>query len=121
MEEMPLTQMIDCLDVETGVRQIGGDRDLYRELLRQFVANYSGQGIEIQTEIKQGELKKAAHIAHSIKEIAGVLAAVPLHSAAQKLETALRNGGGQVEQPLAGFLVEFTATLIALCNEMTGV
>ncbi|WP_224963084.1 PAS domain-containing hybrid sensor histidine kinase/response regulator [Geomonas subterranea] len=101
------------IDFETGVRQTGGDRRLYRDLLKQFEREYQGQAAEIEREIKAGHKEEASRLAHSVKGIAGVLAAQPLHGAAQRLETALK-GDGSAAGELRDFEEELKATMACL-------
>ncbi|WP_224981343.1 PAS domain-containing hybrid sensor histidine kinase/response regulator [Geomonas agri] len=113
VEERPTVAKVDF---ETGVRQTGGDRKLYRDLLRQFEREYQNQGAEIEREIRAGNKEEAARLAHSVKGIAGVLAAQPLHGAAQRLETALK-GEGDPTRVLADFREELIGTIACLQAE----
>ncbi|UPU37195.1 PAS domain S-box protein [Geomonas paludis] len=104
------------IDFETGVRQTGGDRKLYRDLLKQFEREYQDQGAAIEREIRAGNKEEASRLAHSVKGIAGVLAAQPLHGAAQRLETALK-GEGDVTRVLSDFRDELQTTIACLQAE----
>lgn len=78
------------LDIPKGIRLVGGDRALYEELLRRFVLEYRKKGEETRHETEQGNYSKAAYIAYAVKEIACLLAAGPLQSAAARLESELK-------------------------------
>jgi CheY-like chemotaxis protein len=78
------------LDITQGIRLVGGDRALYEELLRRFVLEYREKGDEIRKETETGNISKAAYIAYGVREIAGLLAAGPLQSAAARIELELR-------------------------------
>ena len=91
------------LDRERGVRQIGGSRELYRDLLQRFAEEYRATPEALGSAIGRGNLPGAALIAHSVKGIAGVLAAVPLQCAAAELESALSGDGESVEAAMAEF------------------
>ncbi len=112
----PAGQMLPRVDFETGMRQTGGDRRLYLDLLRQFEHEYRDRGEEIEREVAAGRLDEAARLAHSVKGIAGVLAAQPLQRAAQRLESALK-GEGESAQALADFQLELKLTIVALRTE----
>lgn len=101
-------------DWEEGIRQIGGNRDLHRQLLRQFVKDYRETAEDIRTEMEQGNRCRAAAIAHSIKGAAGLLAALPLQNIARNLETALREGSECCTPHLASFIAEIDAVLTAV-------
>ena len=98
------------LDVEAGIRQLGGDRNLYLDLLGRFLREYAEKTEDVGQEVARGNLRDAAQLAHSVRGIAGVLAAGPLQLAAQNLERALNK-----EEPAAiGALVEvFREELLA--------
>ncbi|GEM_PF-5463880 len=78
------------LDVAQGIRLVGGDRALYEELLRRFVLEYREKGAVIRMETETGNFSKAAYIAYGVREIAGLLAAGPLQSAAARVELELK-------------------------------
>lgn len=104
------------VDVEAGVRHAGGDRRLYRELLRRFELEYRDSGETIEREVVAGRRDEAARLTHAVKGIAGVLAAQPLQRAAQRLESVLK-GEGEPAQALADFREELTLTMGALRAE----
>lgn len=112
----PTGQSPPKVDFETGVRQTGGDRRLYQELLRRFEAEYRACDEDIEREAAAGRVDEAARLAHSVKGIAGVLAACPLQRAAQRLESALK-GEGASAQALADFRLELKLTIAALRAE----
>ncbi len=115
-EQEPEAQ--ELLDVETGIRQIGGDRALYLELLNRFVQEYGGKAEEAGREVDSGNLQGALLLAHSIKGIAGVLAALPLQRAAQGLETGLRKNSGGIEPLVESFRDRLTATVAQVEREL---
>jgi signal transduction histidine kinase/ActR/RegA family two-component response regulator len=102
------------LDMEKGIEQIGGSRELYMSLLHRFADEYGTTPDALESEIGKGNLSGAALIAQSVKGIAGVLAALPLQSAAAELERALPQGGKRVRVTLAGFRHELESVLGAL-------
>jgi CheY-like chemotaxis protein len=106
------------LDVEKAVRQIGGDRKLYRDLLGRFVEEYGEKGKELRRDVTAGNLLRASHLAHAIKGVAGVLAAMTLQSAAQDLESALKQEKGDLEPLLSRFDEELAATLERVREEL---
>jgi len=110
--------MTACLDQESGIRQIGGSRQLYLDLLHRFVDEYAASPAQLEAEIGRGNLAQAAITAHSVKGIAGVLAALPLQRAAAELEGALAGGGERVAAALARFRYELEGVLGALPEEL---
>jgi CheY-like chemotaxis protein len=106
------------LDMAKGIAQIGGSRELYLSLLHRFSDDYGTTPDALESEIGKGNLSGAALIAQSVKGIAGVLAALPLQSAAAELERALPQGGKRVRVTLAGFRLELESVLCALPEEI---
>lgn len=96
-----------ALDMACGIRQIGGSRELYADLLHRFVDEYRDSAARLAAERERGDLAGAALIAHSVKGVAGVLAALPLQRAAGCLERALTQGAPE----LAGYLERFEREL----------
>jgi PAS domain S-box-containing protein len=99
------------VDVETGILQTGGSPEVYRELLATFLRDYCGKGEELRLEVQRGDLQSASRMAHSMKGVAGFIAALPLYDAAQRLETALVQGSQEVEPLLREFVHELAATV----------
>ena len=116
-EQPAAPQAARRIDVETGIRQTGGNRELYRDLLNRFELEYGAKGEEIRREVSIGNLQQASYLAHSVKGIAGVLAAVPLQSAAQRLETALKCNG-EIDLFVKEFQEELAATLAYLREDL---
>lgn len=107
-----------CLDIEKGIQQIGGSRELYLSLLHRFADEYGATPDALEREISKGNLSGAALIAQSVKGIAGVLAALRLQCAAAELERALPQGGERVHVTLAGYRRELESVLDALPEEI---
>ncbi|GFO68741.1 hypothetical protein GMLC_23200 [Geomonas limicola] len=96
-----------ALDLVLGIHQIGGSRELYTDLLHRFVEEYRDSADRLRAERERGDVAGAALIAHSVKGVAGVLAAVPLQRAAGCLERALTQGTPE----LSGYLEHFEREL----------
>jgi PAS domain S-box-containing protein len=118
-DEAGLRQTERAIDFQTGIRQIGGDRALYRDLLGRFAAEYGEKGEELRREVESGNLQHAARLAHSLTGVAGVLAALPLQSAAKRLEAALKSGDRGVELLVARFQGELAAALASVREELS--
>lgn len=102
------------VDFEAGVRLTGGDAAFYRDLLARFQQEYGARGEEVRRELALGNRQEASRLAHSVKGVAGVLAAYPLHGAAFRLESALKGSGGDPELHLAEFQAELSRALAYL-------
>lgn len=92
-EEQPLAGV---LDMESGIRRIGGDKNIYRLILQEFLKENRMVGLEMKKAIDAGEYAQAAQIAHKIKSSAGSIGAESMREAAAELQKALqetRQGG----------------------------
>jgi PAS domain S-box-containing protein len=79
------------IDLQTGLGRVGGNRELYRNLLFKFQRDYrdSTQQVKEALELKDQEL--STRLAHTVKGVAGNLGAKSLQSAAADLEAACKN------------------------------
>jgi signal transduction histidine kinase/DNA-binding response OmpR family regulator len=94
---------ISGIEVLEGLNRVAGNRQLYRNLLRQFADKQADAADQVAGAIKSGDLKLAERIAHTVKGVAGNLGIVVVQSVAQKLEKALRDGEKNLSVPLAEF------------------
>jgi len=93
---------IDGVDVEGGIKRVGGNSCLYRKLLSRFVRDFAGYGIEIRKNIEKGEYQSAERLAHTIKGASGNLGAERIQGAASQLDKSLKIGESD-DKALANF------------------
>lgn len=77
-------------DLASGLQRLQGNRKLYRKLLMNFSTDYAGVTKDIQTALDAGDLDQAHQLVHSLKGVAGNLAATDLHAATLKMEQAVK-------------------------------
>lgn len=104
----PAATLIDVegLDTADGLLRVGGNRNLYLKLLRQFVATEHDAPARIQERLAGQDRATAERMAHSIKGVAGNLGAKMVQAAASDLERAIKDGTPSAE---------------ALCDRLTSV
>jgi len=109
------------IDAAQGLRRVAGNRALYLRLLRQFVAEQAGAAEKVRASLERRDGKEAVHLAHTVKGVAGNLAAGPVQAAAGALEKALRDGMAppQVEA-LRARLAEALDRLVAALRPVLG-
>jgi two-component system sensor histidine kinase/response regulator len=112
----PSLPAVDGLDTVQGLRRVSGKQWLYMSLLRQFLDGQADAADKIRESLEQGERKVAERLAHTVKGVAGNLAAGPVQAAAGALEKAIRDGAapGRVEASrtkLADALARLSAAL----------
>jgi len=85
---------IQGLDTATGIQRVGGKRDFYEKMMRQFCDGEQAQAVDtIESLLAEENREDAERAAHSLKGVAGTLGADQLQRRAQALETALKDEG----------------------------
>ncbi len=87
-EEFP---EFDSIKVKQGIKNIGGNSRLYKKILQDFADDNKNTTTEIHNNIRVGDYKKAFIAVHTVKGVAGNMAAFSLYEAASQLEEALKN------------------------------
>jgi signal transduction histidine kinase/DNA-binding response OmpR family regulator len=90
------------INVTDGLRRVAGNKRLYRDLLMQFATN-SDPASEIAAALKSGDTRLAERLAHTVKGVAGNIGIMEVHSAAQRLEKAIREGHDSIPTLLDEF------------------
>jgi signal transduction histidine kinase/CheY-like chemotaxis protein len=94
---------IDGVDVKDGLKRVGGNSRLYRDLLIKFAAKHSDAGLQISDALHIGDRSTAERIAHTVKGVAGNIGIKPVQFAAEKLEKAIRESDSAVSTMLPDF------------------
>jgi HPt (histidine-containing phosphotransfer) domain-containing protein len=100
--------VVDGLDSNDGLARVGGNRSLYRKLLRQFL-DQEATPQQIADALAAGDWPLAERLAHTCRGVAGNLGARAVQQAAGSLEVGLRERADTTT--LAPLLSEFGATL----------
>ena len=87
-EELP--KSLAGFDLQTGLERLRGNNRLYRKLLLDFGARYTGVADEIRESLKARDLKQAHRLVNNLKGSAGDLAATDLLSAAIEMEKLVK-------------------------------
>jgi PAS domain S-box-containing protein len=96
-----LPETIAGIDVATVMRRLGGNHGLLVRLLRDFVRGHTADPTHIREALGRGDSERARHAAHSLKGVAGNLAATEVFAATVALEAALRRGeSGRIDAEL---------------------
>ena len=91
---------IDRQQVET---LLGGDGEMFVELLRGFVAEYGDSASWIEAALARGDRAGAAAHLHKLRGTAGYLGASGIVGASRQLEDALKAGSSEIPTLLAGY------------------
>ena len=98
---------IDGVDIKDGLKRVGGNSRLYRDLLMKFAAKHSDAGLQISDALHTGDRNTAERIAHTVKGVAGNIGIKTVQFAAEKLEKAIRESDSAA--PI--LLQDFTSVL----------
>ncbi len=101
--DLPDVPEIDGIDINDGLKRVGGNSSLYRDLLMKFAAKHVNAGLQIADALQIGDRNAAERIAHTIKGVAGNIGIKPVRLAAEKLEKAIRESDSAVETILYDF------------------
>jgi HPt (histidine-containing phosphotransfer) domain-containing protein len=105
----PTVPGIDSADL---LERIGGDRDLYWEVLGELSDSYRDAAAQIALALDR-DPAAAKHLAHTLKGVLGNLSAVELFPIAAELHEAIRDDR---LEPCPGLLERLGTGLPALCD-----
>jgi HPt (histidine-containing phosphotransfer) domain-containing protein len=103
------------LDRALGLRNMGGNEALYREVLQAYLKENRDTADRLDEAIREGRHEDAADIVHKITSSSGSIGAKALQDAATALHSALKEGTGERILPLQ---CRFTKLLRKLLEEM---
>ena len=107
---------IPGLDIEAGLKTVGGRMESLTRLLRKYAELHGGDGRILREEVAGGGIETARRLAHSLKGAAGFLGLLPIQALSGELEAALREGAprDQVERLLEAFERENASVCAAI-------
>ena len=94
---------IEGVDLADGLRRVGGNERLYRDLLVKFAAKNVDADLQIAAALKSEDRPMAERIAHTVKGVAGNLGIKRVQGAAEKLERAIHESDAGVSMILQDF------------------
>ena len=122
----PLTEeTLPGLNLESGLKRLGGNKVLYQTLLNDFYRDFSDVGEKIARSLqgnRQTDPDTTQQLVHAVKGVSGNLGATTLYEAAIALEKALKSNDETVwPTPLSSFKQALGQVLqtIATLNEAT--
>jgi CheY-like chemotaxis protein len=89
-EEEYLPVSLPGFDLAAGLARLHGNRRLYRKLLQDFAAKYSGVGGEMRHALSAGDMDLVYSLVHNLKGVAGNLSATDLLAAVVAMEKLVR-------------------------------
>jgi len=92
-EEVVELPALPGIDIENGIRRVGGNRKLYRNILLKFADSQRDAPERIRAAMADGDQETAVRLAHTLKGVAGNIGASRLQQQALAMEQALKDGG----------------------------
>jgi PAS domain S-box-containing protein len=110
------------VDVVKGIARLEGNADLYRELISELAQSHGEDAAEIRGALHAGNRERAAKIAHTLRGVAGNLAATLICQIATELEASLKGGEpynvDRLLSRLADSLAELRVLAVSLKDEL---
>lgn len=95
--QLKILRQVDGLNVETGLRILGGDASVYLRLIQQFAQKCQADTDYIVSQNAAENYPSILQTVHSIKGVAGNLGAIKIQELAADLEQAVRIGSGKAQ------------------------
>ncbi|MDA3971149.1 MAG: response regulator, partial [Desulfobulbaceae bacterium] len=87
----PMPASLPGIDIVNGLSRVGGNKDLYRGLLKDFYKEYGDAAGKIKESLGKEDKELGVRLAHTVKGVAGNLGAEPLQAAGADLEAAIKD------------------------------
>lgn len=113
----PLTvPEIPGIDIQDGLRRMGGSTVGYLALLARFRGNQGGAGAAIREALDDGRMEVAERLAHTLKGVSATIGAGSLHEHAKLLESAIKINSG--EEEISSLLESAVGELNNVCQAL---
>ncbi len=102
----PISELVstnEMLDVALGLRRVGGDADVYKELLNDFINELPTKLEHFSTYFLERDMSLLGRAAHNLKGVAANLGAMKLSESAAKLDKQCNDG---YTESIEGMLLE---------------
>lgn len=83
-------EIMTNVDMDIGLKLVGGNKKLYVELLNEFIQEHEHFSVNTQKALKEDDDEAARISIHTLKGLSGTLGAMHLHTAAKALEAAIK-------------------------------
>ena len=101
------------IDVEEGVRRVGGVRTTYMRLVRQFVSDHGGVAVALRRCVADGDIDRLRRLTHTLQGVAANLGAHQLAGISRALGKA---AGTATEWEVQRILVQLESALAAVID-----
>ena len=111
--ETPPADQEAGLDRAAALARLGGNERLLRSVAAEFTQDYAACATTLRQALAAGDLDAARRLAHTVKGVAGNIAADALAAAARDLETSLAQGRLPPDASLDAFAAALKRTIAA--------
>jgi HPt (histidine-containing phosphotransfer) domain-containing protein len=102
-ETLPFDNL-EGIDIEDGLKRVGGKKKMYLDLLKRFLASQTNMDTQIQAALDEGDMELTERLAHTTKGVSGNIGATILYKVSEALESAIRsNDQGAIPKELNVF------------------
>jgi len=106
------TEKLPIIDIDSAINRLGDNKELLYELLNDFQQDYQNIASDLRAMVVKQDFEAAKFLAHSIKGVASNFSAHKLQSAAQDVESALKQE--KLEDNITVFVENFAIALAEL-------
>ncbi len=99
------------IDIDKGLLRIGGNRQLFRTLLLEFIEDHQDDLITLTQMLEINDKAQARRIVHTLRSVAGSIGALQLEEKAERLELAFIK-----ENPYTDLLTPFSDEFSVVLN-----
>lgn len=111
------TARIEVLDIQKGIERVGGDLEVYKELLSDFVEELSGRLYVLECHLLERNMDALSRAAHNLKGVSSNLGAMELAECASKLDKQSNEGYTQTHEGLFLELKKAETDLLRTAND----
>jgi polar amino acid transport system substrate-binding protein len=112
-DSVELPEQLPGIDLNWGLERVGGNRQLYSNLLVEFATNHGGDMERLDSDLQRGEIDEARRTLHTLEGISGNIGAHSLQEASKHLQMNLADGDMDVDLP-SNFRLAFTELIDSL-------
>ncbi|MCP4115344.1 MAG: response regulator [Desulfobacteraceae bacterium] len=88
--ERPVPRNMPGINIESGLRNVGGNKTLYRKILKNFHSDYSDVMQTIRHAFDKDNADDVKEMIHTIKGVSGSIGADDLHGISKEIDTCLK-------------------------------
>ncbi len=112
-DDIKLPEKLPGIDLDWGLERVGGNRQLYSNLLVEFATHHGGDMERLDSELQRGEIDAAKRTLHTLEGISGNIGAHNLQDASKQLQISLADDDMEPDIP-NNFRLAFTQLIDGL-------